>query len=121
VRQSDEAITSVTLDGTVTSWNRGAERTYGYSAAEALGHHISFVLFQRSMLSLIFSCKDADGEVVERFDTQRLTKNGTIIDVSLSVSAIKDETGTIVGVSELHEMLLLTGVQKKSCTCDHPR
>ena len=100
VRQSDEAITSVTLDGTVTSWNRGAERTYGYSAAEALGHHISFCVVpeKQAELNLLLQ-RIADGEVVERFDTQRLTKNGTIIDVSLSVSAIKDETGTIVGVS----------------------
>jgi diguanylate cyclase (GGDEF)-like protein/PAS domain S-box-containing protein len=100
VQQSDDAINSVELDGTVTSWNRGAEHTYGYSAAEALGRHISFCLppEKHGELNVLLQ-KIAAGEVIERFDTQRLTKRGAIIDVSLSVSAIKDKTGTIVGVS----------------------
>ncbi len=100
VEHSDDAINSVELDGTVTSWNRGAERTYGYSSAEALGHHISFCVppERRSELDDLLQ-KIGRGEVIERFDTQRLTKNGTIIDVSLSLSPIKDETGKIVGVS----------------------
>jgi diguanylate cyclase (GGDEF)-like protein/PAS domain S-box-containing protein len=100
VENSDDAINSVDLDGTVTSWNRGAEHTYGYSAAEALGRHISFCLppEKHGELNVLLQ-KIAAGEVIERFDTQRLTKSGTIIDVSLSVSAIKDKTGTIVGVS----------------------
>jgi diguanylate cyclase (GGDEF)-like protein/PAS domain S-box-containing protein len=100
VQQSDDAITSVELDGTVTSWNDGAEHTYGYSAAEALGRHISFCLPPEKHGELnVLLRKIAAGEVVERFDTQRLTKNGTIIDVSLSVSAIKDRTGKVIGVS----------------------
>ncbi len=100
VENSDDAINSVDLDGTVTSWNRGAEHTYGYSAAEALGRHISFCLPPEKHGELNFLLqKIAAGEVIERFDTQRLTKSGTIIDVSLSISAIKDKTGTIVGVS----------------------
>ena len=100
VHQSDEAIISVTLDGTATSWNRGAKCTYGYSAAEALGQHISFCVVpeKHAELNLLLQ-RIADGEVIERFDTQHLTKNGTIIDVSLSLSAIKDETGTIVSIS----------------------
>ena len=100
VENSDDAINSVDLGGTVTSWNRGAERSYGYSAAEALGRHISFCLppGKHGELNVLLQ-KIAAGEVIERFDTQRLTKRGAIIDVSLSVSAIKDETGTIVGVS----------------------
>ena len=100
VQQSDDAINSVALDGTVTSWNAGAERTYGYSSAEALGRHISFCLppEKHGELNGLLQ-KIAAGEVIERFDTQRLTKRGAIIDVSLSVSAIKDKTGTIVGVS----------------------
>jgi len=100
VENSEDAINSVDLDGTVTSWNAGAERTYGYSAAEALGRHISFCLppEKHGELNGLLQ-KIAGGEVIERFDTQRLTKSGAIIDVSLSVSAIKDKTGTIVGVS----------------------
>ena len=100
VENSDDAINSVALDGTVTSWNAGAERTYGYSAAEALGHHISFCVppERRSELDVVVQ-KITAGEVIERFDTQRLTKNGKIIDVSVSLSPIKGETGKIVGVS----------------------
>jgi diguanylate cyclase (GGDEF)-like protein/PAS domain S-box-containing protein len=100
VENSDDAINSVALDGTVTSWNAGAERTYGYSAAEALGHHISFCVppERRSELDVVVQ-KIKAGEVIERFDTQRLTKNGKIIDVSVSLSPIKGETGKIVGVS----------------------
>jgi diguanylate cyclase (GGDEF)-like protein/PAS domain S-box-containing protein len=100
VENSDDAINSVALDGTVTTWNAGAERTYGYSAAEALGHHISFCVppERRSELDVVVQ-KITAGEVIERFDTQRLTKNGKIIDVSVSLSPIKGETGKIVGVS----------------------
>jgi diguanylate cyclase (GGDEF)-like protein/PAS domain S-box-containing protein len=100
VEDSDDAINSVDLDGTVTSWNGGAERTYGYSATEAMGRHISFCAppERRSEVDVVVQ-KITAGEVIERFDTQRLRKNGTIIDVSLSLSPIKDETGKIVGVS----------------------
>ena len=100
VENSDDAINSVDLEGTVTSWNAGAEHTYGYFAAEAMGRHISFCVppERRSELDVVVQ-KITAGEVIERFDTQRLTKNGTIIDVSLSLSPIKDETGKIVGVS----------------------
>jgi diguanylate cyclase (GGDEF)-like protein/PAS domain S-box-containing protein len=100
VENSDDAINSVALDGTVTSWNGGAERTYGYSAAEALGRHISFCVppERRPELDVVVQ-KIKAGEVLERFDTQRLTKNGKIIDVSVSLSPIRGETGKIVGVS----------------------
>ena len=100
VQQSDDAIISTELDGTVTSWNRGAEQIYGYSAAEVLGRHISFCIppEKHARIPALLQ-KIANGEVVGRFDTQRLTKNGAIIDVSLSVSAIKDGTGKIVGAS----------------------
>jgi two-component system cell cycle sensor histidine kinase/response regulator CckA len=100
VQHSDDAIISAELDGTVTSWNHGAERIYGYSAVEALGQHISFCVPPEKRTEVhTFLQRIANGEAIQRFDTQRRTKNGTIIDVSLSVSAIKDETGKLVGVS----------------------
>jgi diguanylate cyclase (GGDEF)-like protein/PAS domain S-box-containing protein len=100
VENSDDAINSVDLDGIVTSWNAGAERTYGFSADEALGRHISFCIPSEKHAELdALVQRIATGEVMGRIDTQRLTKDGTIIDVSLSVSAIKDETGKIVGTS----------------------
>src|ERR1039458_746951 len=100
VQQSDDGIISAELDGTITSWNRGAERIYGYSAVEALGRHISFC-YQPEKRARVhaFLQRLGNGEAIKRFDTQRVTKNGTIIDVSLSISAIKDGTGRCVGVS----------------------
>jgi diguanylate cyclase (GGDEF)-like protein/PAS domain S-box-containing protein len=100
VQQSDDAIISTELDGTVTSWNRGAERIYGYSAAEALGRHISFCYPPENRTKVhAFLQRIANGKTIERFDTQRVTKNGATIDVSLSISAIKDGAGKVVGVS----------------------
>jgi diguanylate cyclase (GGDEF)-like protein/PAS domain S-box-containing protein len=100
VEHSENAIISTELDGTVTSWNRGAERMYGYSALEAVGRHISFCYLPEKCREVrAFLQRILNDEAVERFDTQRLTKNGTMIDVSLSLSAIKDGTGKIVGVS----------------------
>ncbi len=100
VEQSDDAIIGTELDGTVTSRNRGAERIYGYSTVEALGRHIlfSYPPEKHADFPAILQ-KIANGEAIERFDTQRLTKSGTFIDVSLSLSAIKDGTGKLVGVS----------------------
>jgi diguanylate cyclase (GGDEF)-like protein/PAS domain S-box-containing protein len=100
VQQSDDAIFSTQPDGTVTSWNRGAERIYGYSAVEALGRHILFCYPPEKRTKVhAFWQRIARGEAIERFDTQLLTKHGTIINLSLSVSAIRDGTGEIVGVS----------------------
>lgn len=100
VEQSDDAIVSTELDCILTSWNRGAERIYGYPAVEALGRHISFCYPpEKRATASAFWQRIANGEAIERFDTQRLTKNGTIIDVSQSVSAIRDETGRTVGTS----------------------
>ena len=102
VEHSDDAIISTELDGIVTSWNRGAERIYGYSAVEALGRHISFSFSPEKHAELhVLSQKIANGESIDRFYTQGLTKNGTIIDLSLSISAIKDGTGKLVGMSEI--------------------
>jgi diguanylate cyclase (GGDEF)-like protein/PAS domain S-box-containing protein len=102
VQQSDDAIIGTELDGNVTSWNRGAERVYGYSAVEALGRNISFCVPPEKHAELhVLLQKIADAEPIEYFRTQGLTKNGTIFDVSLSISPIKDGTGKLVGMSEI--------------------
>ncbi len=102
VQQLDDAIVSTRLDGTVTGWNRGAERSYGYSATEALGRHISFVIPTEKHAGIpALLQKIANGEAMGPLDTQRLAKNGTIAEVSLSVSALKDEAGRIVGTSQI--------------------
>ena len=100
VQQSDDAIISIDLEGTVTTWNRGAERIYGYSAAEALGRHFSFCHPPEKRTNVgAFLQRIINVEAVGRFDTHNLTKHGAIIDVSLSVSAVKDVSGKIIGAS----------------------
>jgi PAS domain S-box-containing protein len=84
----------------IANRNRGAERTYGYSAADAVGRHISFCYPPEKRMKVhAFLQKIANGEAIERFDTQRITKDGLTIDVSLSVGAMKDGTGKVVGTS----------------------
>ena len=98
VEHSDDAIISTGLDGIVTSWNTGAERSYGYSAGEALGHHISFCIPPQKRASVApFLERVAKGEAMGRLETQRIAKDGRIIDVFLSYSPIRDETGKVVG------------------------
>jgi diguanylate cyclase (GGDEF)-like protein/PAS domain S-box-containing protein len=101
-QQSDDAIIGTELDGNVTSWNRGAERVYGYSAVEALGRNISFLVPPEKHAELhVLLQKVAEGNTIAFFRTQRLKSDGTIIDVSLSLSPIRDETGKLVGVSRI--------------------
>jgi PAS domain S-box-containing protein len=102
VRHSDDAIISKRLDGTITSWNRAAERMFGYTADEAIGQSIRLIIPRErwgeedDVLS-----KVARGEVLDHFETVRHHKDGRLLDVSLTVSPIKDETGRIVGASKI--------------------
>ncbi len=99
VSASNDAITTVTREGIVTSWNAGARDVYGYSAAEALGRHISFVTppDRNDELSGLLGAV-ADGRTVT-VETQRTRKDGVNIDVSLSVAPIKDNAGNVTGLS----------------------
>jgi PAS domain S-box-containing protein len=101
VASSDDAIVGKTVDGIVTSWNAGAERIFGYSAAEMLGRPIT-VLFPPDRLG-----EEADlmarvgrGERVEHFDTVRVRKTGEPIHVSVTLSSVRNEDGEIVGLSK---------------------
>ena len=100
VESSDDAIISKTLEGIITSWNKGAQRIYGYSAEEAVGRPISMLVPPErpdevpEMLEKI-----RRGEKVEHYETVRLTKDGRRLDISLSVSPIKDTEGNVVGGS----------------------
>jgi two-component system, cell cycle sensor histidine kinase and response regulator CckA len=98
VEASDDAIVSTTLDAVITSWNAGAERLYGYRAAEAVGRPVSLLVppDHRDELPTIFDRLHA-GERVDELETVRMTKNGRLIDVSLTISPIRDERGSIVG------------------------
>ena len=102
VRSSDDAIIGKALDGTITAWNAGAERLYGYTAEEALGRHISFLVppDRQDELRALFD-RILKGESITQIDTVRLRKDGALRDVSLSVSPIRDGNGRITGFAEI--------------------
>ena len=102
VESSDDAIVSKSLDGVITSWNRGAERVFGYTAEEAVGQPITIVIPQnrqdeeRTILTRI-----RRGERVDHFETIRQRKHGSLIVVSLTVSPVRNAAGKIVGASKI--------------------
>lgn len=102
VDSSDDAIVSKDLNGVVQSWNKAAQRLFGYSAEEAVGRHISF-LFPSDRIGEedTIIAKLRAGDRVNHFDTVRVRKDGRQIHVSLSISPIKDETGRIIGASKI--------------------
>jgi PAS domain S-box-containing protein len=102
VNSSDDAIVSKSLDGIITSWNRSAERLFGYAAEEAIGQHISLIVppDRRSEEMGILE-KLRRGERVDHFETVRLRKNGTRLDISLTISPLKDSSGRVVGASKV--------------------
>src|SRR5579862_7670486 len=101
VESSDDAIIGKTLDGTITSWNPAAERMYGYSAVEAVGRSIMILLpsGRAGELSEILE-RIRTGERIEHFETVRVRKDGTQIDVSLTISPIV-RGGSVVGASTI--------------------
>lgn len=102
VDSSDDAIISKTLDGMVTSWNKGAQRIFGYSVEEMIGKHIT-TLFppERFDEEARVVAQIRLGERIEHFETVRKTKEGRLIDISLTVSPIKDPLGKIIGASKI--------------------
>lgn len=99
---SADAIVAKYLDGTIASWNDGAERLYGYTAAEAIGHNmVMLVPAERDEeLAGILTRVRAD-RPVSHFDTQRVRKDGRVVDVSISESPIRDRAGLIVGTTTI--------------------
>ena len=102
VSSSNDAIISKTLDGIITSWNEGATRMYGYRADEMLGKPVTLLMPEeiRAEEEEILA-RLRQGEVIEHFDTVRLTNDGRRIDVSLAISPVRDGTGRIVGASKV--------------------
>jgi PAS domain S-box-containing protein len=102
VDTSDDAIISKTLQGIVTSWNKAAEKTFGYTENEVIGKHISFLIPKdRLQEEEIIIRNVANGIRVDHFETVRLTKSGQPIPISLSVSPIKDDNGIVIGASKI--------------------
>lgn len=102
VEFSDDAIVGKTLDGVIVCWNEGAERLFGYSAAEAMGKPISLI-FPPNLLDELNPIlgRLKRGERIPPFETRRVQKGGTLIDVSVSMSPIKDASGKIFGASSI--------------------
>ena len=96
IESSDDAIISKDLNSTITSWNRSAERLFGYTAAEAIGQSIRMIIpadlqgEEDEVLSRIRA-----GEIVDHYETRRLRKDGSEILISLTVSPLVDDTGVV--------------------------
>jgi PAS domain S-box-containing protein len=102
VECSEDAIIGKRLDGTIVSWNRGAERLYGYQAQEVVGRSIALLLPSDHPDELPAILERINrGEMVEHYESERMRKDGTRVYVSLSVSPLRDATGTIVGASAI--------------------
>jgi PAS domain S-box-containing protein len=99
---SDDAILSTSLDGTIRTWNAGAERLYGYKAEEAVGKHIALVVppERRAEPAAMYE-RIARGERVASFETERIRKDGARVQVSVTLSPIRDPQGRIVGVAKI--------------------
>ena len=102
VESSDDAIFAKDLDGTILTWNQGAERIYGYRAEEAMGRHANLLLPpDRSGDETDILARIRRGERIEHFETIRIRKDGSEIGVSLTVSPVRDTNGKIVGASHV--------------------
>ncbi len=102
VEYSDDAIITKTLQGTITSWNRGAEKVFGYSPAETLGKSMRIVLPpDRLNEESDILARIGRGESVDHFETVRVRKDGKKINVSVTISPIRDRSGAIVGASKI--------------------
>jgi PAS domain S-box-containing protein len=102
VDSSDDAIVSKTLEGIITSWNAGAERLFGYTASEAIGQHISLVIpADRRDEETVIIGRIKRGERIEHYDTIRVRKDKTPLEISLTISPVRDSSGKIIGASKI--------------------
>lgn len=102
VEYSDDAIVSKTLDGIITSWNPAAQRLFGYTAKEMIGNSISRIIPEDRLDEeprIIEMLKS--GRRVDHFETKRITRDGQLLDISLTISPVKDLTGKVVGASKI--------------------
>jgi PAS domain S-box-containing protein len=102
VDSTDDAIVSKNLDGVITSWNRGAKLLFGYSAEEAIGQNITLIVppdRRREEEKILEQLKR--GERIDHFETVRVRKDGTTLDISLTISPVKDAAGRVVGASKI--------------------
>src|SRR5690349_10336529 len=102
VDSSDDAIVTKTLDGTITSWNRAAERMFGYTAAEAVGQSVRMIIppelqaEEDTILATVGAAK-----AVSHVETVRVRKDGSRIAIALAVFPVRDENGHVIGASKI--------------------
>ncbi|MGH7391765.1 MAG: PAS domain S-box protein [Candidatus Rokuibacteriota bacterium] len=102
VANADDAIVSQTLDGVITSWNGAAERMFGYTAREAVGQSIALTIpSERREEEVGILARLKRGEAIDHFETERVSKDGRRISISLTVSPVRDLSGRIIGVSTI--------------------
>ena len=102
VNSSDDVIISKNLDGVITSWNLTAEKLFGYASEEAIGKHIGLIIPPEKMEEEYeILAKMRAGERIDHFETIRRARDGRLVDVSLTVSPIRDERGNIIGISKV--------------------
>jgi PAS domain S-box-containing protein len=102
IESSDDAIVSKNLDGIITSWNKAAERIFGFSASEAVGQHITLIIPRDRMVeeaNILASLRR--GEHIDHFETVRRRKDHSLFDVSITISPVRDAEGHIVGASKV--------------------
>ena len=102
VESSEDAILSKTLDGVITSWNRGAERLYGYTAAEMVGQPLTRLIppdLPDELPQILARLRR--GEAIDHYETQRVTKDGTRLDIALTISPIRTRAGQLSGASTI--------------------
>lgn len=102
IESSDDAIISKTVDGYITSWNKGAQQLYGYTPDEIVGKPVSILMPPEKKDDFPYIMKQLhEGKKVEHYETQRQTKDGKILHVSITVSPIRDSQGNIIGASKI--------------------
>lgn len=102
IESTDDAIISKSLEGIITSWNHSAQRTFGYTAEEMIGESIlKLIPLDRHDEETHILSRLRKGERVEHFETKRLRKDGNLLDVSLTISPLKDLQGNIIGLSKI--------------------
>jgi PAS domain S-box-containing protein len=102
VESSDDSIFSKTSEGIITSWNRGAQAIFGYTSAEVIGKSVAVLIpHERSGELPMFLARLAQGEAIEHFETERVTKDGRRIMVSITLSPMRNESGAVVGASAI--------------------
>ena len=102
VQSSDDAIVSKNLEGIIETWNAGAERIFGYTAAEAIGQSVEILIpADRLSEEPVIISRIRRGERIDHYETVRRRKDGSLIDVSLTVSPIIDADGQVLGASKI--------------------